>query len=325
MPRAVTRAVPSEIVPCNLCGASDYEVVGRRDRDGRPLQTVLCRACGLVWTNPRPTAAEIDRYYEAEYRPDYTGAAAPAPRKLLRGLLGARERRDALRTWLRPGAVLLDVGCGAGELVYLLRRAGIDASGLEPGGEYARFAQQVLGIPVQTATVDTAAVAPASLDVVTMYHSLEHVADPQHVLAHAGTWLHTGGLVVVEVPNVESTVQAPAHRYHYAHLYHFSGTTLAAIGEAAGLRVVRTDYSPDGGNVTCVFRRETGERRPPPDLRAAAGRTLAVLRSHTSARHYVSPTPYRRALGRLARRRHEDRLLGRLRTAEAIVRWAEAL
>ena len=42
-------------------------------------------------------------------------------------------------------------------------------------------------------------------------------------------WLKPDGHVVVEVPNVESTVQAPSHRFHYAHLYHFSGSTLAAL------------------------------------------------------------------------------------------------
>lgn len=320
----MTRAAPSALVPCNLCGASDYDVVGRQDRDGKPLQTVLCRACGLVWTNPRPTAAEIDRYYEAEYRPDYTGAAVPALRKLVRGLLGARERRDTLMPMLPPGGAVLDVGCGAGELVYLLRRAGLDASGLEPGGEYASFAREVLRIPVQTATVDTAMVRPESLDGVTMYHSLEHVADPGGVLRRVRGWLRTGGLLVVEVPNVESTVQAPSHRYHYAHLYHFSGATLAALGAAAGLRVVSIGYSRDGGNVIALFRLEGGDPPPLADAGTAA-RTRAILDAHTAARHYLSATPYRRAVSRLVRRWHEDRLLARLGSVDGALTWAESL
>lgn len=324
MSRSIRRAVPSERVPCNLCGSSGYDVVGRRDRDGQPLQTVLCRSCGLVWTNPRPTAAEIDRYYEAEYRPDYTGAAAPALRKLVRGLLGARDRRDALVPLLTPGSVVLDVGCGAGELVYLLRRAGMDASGLEPGGEYALFARQVLGIPVQTATVDTAAVAPESLDAVTMYHSLEHVADPKGVLTQARRWLRMGGLLVVEVPNVDSTVQAPSHRYHYAHLYHFSAATLRGLGEAAGLGVASVGYSPDGGNVVAMFRRECTEPQPLTDGDAAA-RTRAILEAHTTARHYLSATPYRRAVSRLVRRWREDRLLARLGSVDGALAWADSL
>lgn len=324
MPGRVTRPAATEVVPCNLCGASDYQVVGRTDRDGLPLQSVLCRSCGLVWTNPRAPVAEIDRYYEDAYRADYTGSAAPGRRKLLRGLIGARERLDALRRFLPDGASVLDVGCGAGELVFLLRRRGFDAAGVEPGADYADFARRVLGVPVQTATVDTAVVEPASLDAVTLYHALEHVADPKAVLSRVRTWLKVNGALVVEVPNVDSTVQAPAHRYHFAHLYHFSGATLGAIGQAAGYGVVDTSYSADGGNVICVFRRVDGPVPPPARLTTAAIRTGEILRSHTVVRHYLSATPYRRAVNRLRRRLEEDRLLRRLPTVDAIVRWGEA-
>ena len=323
MPAGVTRPAATEFVPCNLCGAADYDIVGRRDREGQALQSVLCRQCGLVWTNPRPAVAEIDRYYEAEYRADYSGASKPARRKILRGVLGARDRIRMLRPYLRSGATVLDVGSGAGELVFLLRRERIDASGLEPGAEYAEFARRILGVPVQTATVHTAVVQASSRDLVPMFHCLEHVADPKAVLATVRDWLTPDGHVVVEVPNIESTVQAPSHRFHYAHLYHFTGSTLAGLGEAVGLRAIRIEYSSDGGNVIVLFRREHDHQaRHPAGLAAQAARLRSVLLTHTALRHYGSPTPYLRAAARLRRRLAEDRLLARLKTVDEVVRWA---
>ena len=319
----MTRPRATEDVPCNLCGARDYQVVGRRDRDGQPLQAVLCRSCGLVWINPRPPAAEMDRYYATEYRADYKGAAAPPLRKILRGMLGARERRRALRPLLREGASVLDVGCGAGEFVYLLRRDRMNASGLEPGEDYAAFARRVLDVPVQTATVDTAVVEPESLDLVTMFHCLEHVPDPHRVLATVRGWLRRDGLAVVEVPNIVSTMQAPAHRFHYAHLYNFTGATLGALGEAAGLRLVQTTHSGDGGNVTCIFRRRTDEVHRPAGMEGHALRTRSILEGHRSWQHYLSGTPYRRALARLRRRWDEDRLLRRFSSIDDLIRWID--
>lgn len=313
----------AEEVPCNLCGSREHDVVGHLDREGRPLRSVICRRCGLVFTNPRPSSVDIDRYYATEYRNDYKGAAAPRLRKVVRGLLGAQERLRLLRPLLHAGVTLLDVGCGAGELVYLLRREGVDAAGLEPGREYADFAQRIFGIPVQTATVDTAKVAPGSQDVLTMFHALEHVADPRGVLRAVRGWLRPGATLVVEVPNVESIVQAPAHRFHYAHLHSFSAATLIAMGEAAGLRHIEARFSGDGGNVTAVFRRETDEERLPSGLDVHAARTRTVLQRHTTARHYLSQAPYIRPFGRLAQRWREDRLLRRLKTIEAVLRWAE--
>ena len=309
-------------VPCDLCGRDDYEPIASLDRDGRPLRTVLCRACGLVWTTPRPSHAAMADYYATTYRLDYSHSRVPTPRKILRGLRGADERRRALRLLLRDGASALDVGCGAGEFVYLLRLAGIDAQGIEPSGEFAGFSQRVLGVPIQIATVHEARVEPDSLDVVTMFHVLEHMFAPRQTLALVRRWLRRGGVAVVEVPNVLATVQAPRHRFHFAHLYNFSPATLAAMGEVAGLRVEGSYLSPDGGNVTCVFRRVNDECRSIDALPASADDVRRVLRSHTATRHYLSAVPYRRAAARLARRWREDRDLRRLRTMDAILAWA---
>ena len=317
------RPAPREETPCNLCGASTYVVVGTRDRDGGPLRTVLCTACGLVWTNPRPTAADMNAYYETSYRDDYKGHRAPLLRKIVRGFIGAADRRNALR---RYGArTMLDVGCGAGELVYLMRRDGVDASGLEPGVEFADFARTVLGVPAQTAAVDAARIPAESQDLVTLFHALEHVPDPLSVLTIVRTWIRSGGHLVVEVPNIAARVQAPNHQYHYAHLHHFTGSTLAALGEAAGLQLVETRYTGDRGNVICVFQRAGGERRQPAGLQGEAARTLAALRSHTPARHYLSAVPYVRAISRLRRRIAENRVLRRLRSFEDALRWADSL
>ena len=154
-----------------------------------------------------------------------------------------------------------------------------------------------------------------------MFHALEHVPDPRRVLTTIRGWLKRGGHLVVEVPNVASTVQAPTHRYHYAHLYHFTASTLGALGEAAGLRLVETRHTEDGGNVIAVFRRDTDEKRPPEGLESAAAGTLATLQQHTELRHYLSLTPYRRAARRLARRLAEDRLLKTLGNVENALRW----
>ena len=233
----------NEETACAVCGRREYRVVSTVDRNGRPLRTVMCNVCGLVWTNPRPSDEDVDRYYATEYRADYTRSRAPTARKILRGMLGAEERRVALAHALRPGSRVLDVGCGAGELVYVLRCTGIEAAGIEPGEEYADFSRRVLGIPIQTATVETALFEPDSQDVITMFHMLEHVADPRRTLSTIRGWLKgAGGILVVEVPNVDSTVQAPRHRFHYAHLYSFNALTLAALGESVGLQLLRSSW-----------------------------------------------------------------------------------
>src|SRR5688572_3817440 len=112
------RPPASEETSCALCGRRHYHPVARVDRRGKPLRTVMCDVCGLVWTNPRPSSSDVDQYYATEYRLDYSRSRTPTPRKILRGLIGAAQRRDELREWLTRGARVLDVGCGAGEFVF---------------------------------------------------------------------------------------------------------------------------------------------------------------------------------------------------------------
>lgn len=305
---------------CAVCGRREFELVAHRDRRGKPLRTVMCTVCGLVWTNPRPSEHDVDRYYARDYRADYARARLPTVRKILRGLRGAEERRHTLG-WLLPArGRVLDVGCGAGEFVYLLRRHGIDARGIEPGEEYAEFSRQVLGVPIETATVDTAGIEPGSQQLVTLFHVLEHAADPRRVLRRIREWLSpSGGAVVVEVPNVESTVQAPRNRFHFAHLYSFNASTLAALGEVSGLRPVRSYCSDDGGNLTCVFERDPAGPRPARALPENVALLRQVFRTHTSFRHYTTAVPYRRAIRRLRRRWREDRILKRCKTLDALL------
>jgi 2-polyprenyl-3-methyl-5-hydroxy-6-metoxy-1,4-benzoquinol methylase len=285
----------------------------------------MCEWCGLVWTNPRPSDEDVDRYYARHYRADYARQRRPTPRKVLRGILGAEERLEALAGLLRRGARMLDVGCGAGEFVYLLRQHGVEAEGIEPGEEYADFSRRVLRIQVQTATVDTAVVVPASQDLITMFHVLEHAADPRRVLAGVRGWLRDGGVLVVEVPNIASRAQAPRHRFHFAHLYNFTSATLAALGGSVGLALIRSYETQDGGNVTCLFRRTDARPLDVAPLADNVARTRAVLQGHTTLRHYLGVTPWARVAAKLARRWREDQLLGelgQLPTVERVFDWA---
>ena len=291
-------------IPCNLCGSVDVEELSALDRDGRPLRTTICRACGLVWSNPRPGEDEVRRYYSREYRMDYKGIATPSLRHIARSGRGAMNRCRDLAPFLKPGDRVLDAGAGGGEMVYALRRLGFDAMGLEPDERYARHARETLGVPVETGFVQDRSFPSGSFDVITMYHSLEHVEDPVGILTTLRRWLSEGGRLLVEVPNVEARCIHPRHRFHFAHFYNFNRVTLEATGRRAGLEPVRTSTSPDGGNLITVFVASgstvaSGLSRTPQALPGNYERVSQLVRGHTAAGYYLSAAPYAGPLGRL--------------------------
>ena len=301
-------------IPCNLCGGRDVEVIGEYDRDGHPLRTTICRACGLVWSNPRPAEEQIRRYYSSEYRLDYKGRTTPSLRHIARSARGALNRFRVLAPYIKRGDRILDAGAGGGEVVYLLRTLGFDASGLEPDEQYARHAREALGVRVTTGFVQDAVFPSGSFDVVTMYHALEHVEDPSAILSRLRSWMTDRSVLLIEVPNVEAVCMAPANRFHFAHLYNFNRETLEALGRKAGFEPVQTTTSPDGGNLTSVFRAAGSSthlalsgsegdalsqvERPMTDA-ANCARVAAVVKGHTRLKYYCSSSPYAGPLNRL--------------------------
>ena len=285
-------------IPCNLCGGSDVEVIGDRDRDGHPLRTTICRACGLVWSNPRPTEEEVRRYYSKEYRLDYKGQSTPSLRHVARSARGALNRYRTLAPYIKDGDRILDAGAGGGEVVYVLRKLGFAATGIEPDEHYARHARESLGVPVETGFVQDADYPRGSFDVITMYHALEHVEDPSAILARLRGWITDTGSLLVEVPNVEAVCISPGHRFHFAHFYNFNRGTLEALGRKAGFEPVDTATSPDGGNLISIFRPATREQPPQFDS-ANYARVAAVVNGHTTLKYYCSASPYTGPLTRL--------------------------
>ncbi len=231
------------------------------------------------------------RYYSSEYRLDYKGWATPSLRHIARSGRGALNRYRDLAPYLKAEARILDAGAGGGEVVYVLRKLGFDAAGLEPDERYARHAREVLGVPVATGFVQDATFDAGTFDVITMYHALEHVEDPTAILARLRSWVADAGVLLVEVPNVEARCISPGHRFHFAHFYNFGRGTLEALGRKVGFEPEQTTFSPDGGNVTTVFRASKERRLPQPGPGDYASVAKAV-RGHTPLRYYCSGSPY---------------------------------
>ena len=208
------------------------------------------------------------------------------------------NRYRALSPYLKKGDRILDAGAGGGEVVYVLRRFGCDASGIEPDEHYAQHARDVLAVPVRTGFVQDQSFPPGSFDVITMYHALEHVEDPSAILSQLRAWIVANGTLYIEVPSVEARCIAPSHRFHFAHFYNFNHTTLESLGRKAGFEPMQTSTSPDGGNLIGVFKavpRDVAVRTDPENY----ARIAATVQRHTSLKYYCSRYPYVGPLGRL--------------------------
>lgn len=237
---------------CGLCRGERHELMPQRDaKSGDDLPIALCSDCGLVQRRVMPAAEELHSYYAQHYRTDYKGVRVPRLKHVRRAGLAALDRLALLRRALRPGATptLLDVGAGGGEFVYLAARAGYRASGVEPNEGYGQYAARHYGVTVRQGTV--ADLGHERVDVITLFHVLEHLRDPAAVLQRLHGLLDDGGLLFVEVPNLLQCDASPHNVYFGAHLYYYTRATLFATA-SPWFEPLRWE---DQGNLKVIFRR----------------------------------------------------------------------
>ena len=186
-----------------------------------------CRGCGSAVLFPQPKAADLASYYppvydfsidfsgaffkrlwtNLEYRfffqPQYHGLA----RQILHGTGGQNLPRQHL----------LDVGTGLGLPLFFLRKYGYKVCGTDFRPEVVEYLEKQLAIP--SVCTDAASLArhfpPASFDVVTAFHVLEHVADVQTVIRNCFELLRPGGWFVNTIPLADS-LQARLFRNRWA-------------------------------------------------------------------------------------------------------------
>lgn len=294
-------------------------VLSNRSRNGKPLRTVICQGCGLVWSDPRPHDAR--RFYEEDYRLSYKHSYSPKPKHVLRAGHVALSRFKKVEQLLSGRKTVLDVGTGGGEFAYLLQSLGHGVNGIEPNRGYADYSIREYGFTVQVGFAQEAEFAPDSFDVVTIWHVLEHTEDPGSILALLRSWLKPDGTLVVEVPNVEATCQAPHSTFHEAHLYNFNVVSLRRLAKKHGLYEVKHLISGDGGNITMFLSRREPlvQDRYDPFIPGNCEWITRIVRQHSNLRRHLTPLPYVRVWQRLCRTVQEKRDTAGERTGKALL------
>ena len=113
---------------CCLCGTEDADPVGvGEDFEYRTspdfFMMMRCRRCDVVYLNPRPADRELDRIYPPDYHAYQFSKEEFGLVHAVRRKLEARRLLACCRG-LPAGARILDVGCGDGFHLQLLRDFG---------------------------------------------------------------------------------------------------------------------------------------------------------------------------------------------------------
>jgi 2-polyprenyl-3-methyl-5-hydroxy-6-metoxy-1,4-benzoquinol methylase len=202
-----------------------------------PLRADLveCRECGLIYRENRveDPGEYSDAYFVNGAYSDYS-----AERNAI--LRSAGRRLDMLEHTV-SGRRLLDVGCAAGYFLEAARARGWDVTGLELS-RYALDRARAAGLTVHGASI----LAPPDFppfDVITLWDTIEHLAEPAVALVNARRLLRPNGVIAISTGDRKSTLaRLLGRRWRLlndpTHNFFFDENTLSRLLSNAQLRAV---------------------------------------------------------------------------------------
>lgn len=247
-----------EHVVCDYCGHDDAVSLGHLppkqniivpmhrmgvaalDFNTQEISFVKCRQCGLIYMNPRMTDQAIQRFYDTVYAiPGASTQFESHQQERANYILGTTE------TFLNVSKpMLLDIGCGGGQLLKIAQQRGWEVTGSELSSVAAESASQALGIPIYHG--DFRDMAPVKVDVITMKSVVEHLREPMNYLQAAVDLLKPGGVIFFNVPNYNSWERYFAQStkqlwrgFIIEHLYYFTPSLIRRFANDLDVDVLR--------------------------------------------------------------------------------------
>lgn len=176
-------------------------IVGAREGN-RSYDVYMCNTCQIGITTPILSREERSGLYAAGAYRAVTGKRFHFIVEYLIYL--ARLHRKRRITKYKQMGRILDIGCGRGLFLSIMKMHGWEVAGTERDEETAKHASVEHDIQVMAGDVCRSGFEDEHFDVITLIHVLEHMDDPERMIRECNRLLKNGGMLVVAVPNLSS-------------------------------------------------------------------------------------------------------------------------
>ena len=137
-----------------------------------PAQQVVCKRCGMIFTNPQPTSATLKDFYESDlaYQSDDDSSRYFRHQQL--EFIRSHASKDCRSVF--------DIGASNGAFLDIAKSKGYVVTGVEPSSAGVQEAERKFGIRMAEGFFDRKFVGSCKerYDIVTIRHVLEHIRNP---------------------------------------------------------------------------------------------------------------------------------------------------
>jgi 2-polyprenyl-3-methyl-5-hydroxy-6-metoxy-1,4-benzoquinol methylase len=251
--RPAIASVP--MTDCVVCAGKEWRIVGSgQDFEYESCSNTwtyqACTRCGHVQIAELPAPDMLSVIYPSNYYSYSTDSIHPIARWAKRKLDNRKFAR-ILSARLSPVTSYLDVGCGDGRYLECMIERGVPAKnvyGVEINPQPVKDAIN-RGLQVRECRIETATHLPNNyFDLITMFHVIEHVAQPGQVIRRLRDLLRPNGILAIETPNFDSLDARVARKrfwggYHIPRHWHiFIPESMTRLLQDSGLTVAALNF-----------------------------------------------------------------------------------
>ena len=204
-----------------------------------------CRDCKTAFVQPMPGAAELADFYSQFHKSSAEGGYYDEIEERMEGDFPVKVAK--VKSFVTEGKCrLLDVGCGKGFFVKKCIESGLEACGIDLSETAISYAREKLNVPAYCGELAGWKDKPGQFDAVTLWASVEHLADPVGMMQDIRANLRTGGYFFLDtgigwdwldrmLPGLAQWYDPPQH------LFVFSEKGMRLMLGRAGFEVVDMD------------------------------------------------------------------------------------
>jgi SAM-dependent methyltransferase len=230
------------ISSCQICNNNDHSsFMAVKDHLQRnKFHLIECNSCGLVSIHPIPSDQKLSEYYRKEYY--------ALPEKGIVGYLERKLNEAVFRTDLKhierhsKRGKLLDIGSGNGYFLKFAKENNWQTLGVEMSPDASKYAREQK-LEILNNSIEDVHLPKNEFEVITMFNVLEHMTNLNSILKKVRDSLKPNGLLVIEVPNIES-LQKKVFKNYWCHLdvprhiFHFKRKSFLRLVGKSGFNVV---------------------------------------------------------------------------------------
>lgn len=222
---------------CCFC-QGDCRPTGDTCHDNKKIKVVQCRKCHLIQLEKFSHIGK-NYYLSTNYLPKNWSS------ERVRQHPWNKKRIQRLLEWIPDlgDQTLLDFGCGTGGFLETAQTVFKKVYGFDLSRTVCRNHKK-RGLSCVSSLEK---IPPDKIDIVTLFHVLEHVPEPWTLLKSLSNRFKNLKNIVIEVPNTEEALLSlfqnrdyRENHHHTLHLYYFTDKTLKKIVKKAGLIVEHT-------------------------------------------------------------------------------------